>query len=58
MNSRIKSHTLDDHAIQQSNTDAKIIDEDDDFDLENWSIYDYRLRTNWNIVEHNDWKLP
>lgn len=58
MNFRIKSHRLDNHAIQQSNTDAKIIDEDDDFDLENWSIDDYRLFTNWDIVEHNDWNLP
>src|SRR5438094_10108327 len=58
MNSNNQNYTLDDLAIKQSITDAKILDEDDNFDLENWSIDDYRLCTNWNIVERNSWKLP
>ena len=58
MNSDNQNHKSYHLAIKQSITDAKILDEDDDFDLENWSIDDYRLLTNWNISERNGWKLP
>src|SRR5437879_5025918 len=59
MNSDGQNHKSYHLAIKQSNDDAKIFDEDDEeFDLEDWSIDDYRLLTNWNIVEHNCWKLP
>ncbi len=50
-----------DPAIQQSNFNAKMLDEYDaecELDLENWEIDDYRLLTNWENVEHNGWNLP
>lgn len=59
MNSESQHHKSYHLAIKQSNNDAKIFDEDDEqFDLENWSIDDYKLYTNWDINEHNGWKLP
>lgn len=47
----------DDHAIWHSIDDAENFEEEDDFDLENWSLEDYMTRTNWNIIEHDNWRL-
>ena len=58
MNIKNKSYTLNDHAIQQSNSVANPFDEDDDSDLEDWTLDDYRFLTNWEMAEHNYWKLP
>jgi len=59
MNFRNQNRPFDDHAIEQSTTDANILDEDDiESDLENWSIDDYRMLTNWNTNEYSGWKLP
>ena len=43
-------------AIEQSNINHQILDDADK--LDNWTLEDYRLLTNWNEIRHDGWELP
>lgn len=43
-------------AYEQSNEYYRILDDADT--LDNWTLEDYKLLTNWNEIRHNGWELP
>lgn len=51
-----KNSLYDNHAIEQSKTNANDIDNDDEI-YDSWELDDYHLLTNWE-TEHNGWRLP